>query len=52
MLDESAAIVAKTLPATPSKQDRDTTERLIASGFHFTSVFDNRIDRADYFAVY
>ena len=48
----SAAIVAKTLLTTLAKQDRDTTEQLIASAFHFAGLLDNCIDCAAYFVVY
>ncbi|MGG5824053.1 nuclear transport factor 2 family protein [Falsiroseomonas sp. HW251] len=51
MSENSAAHLVSSLFAAFSNGDRETAERLIAPDFHFTSPFDNGIDRASYFAI-
>ena len=43
-----AELVRKSIGCYPAK-DRKTHESLIAPDFHFTSPYDDRIDRAEYF---
>jgi len=41
--------VAKAMYEAYTAHDRTKAEALVAQDFHFTSTFDNRIDRATYF---
>jgi hypothetical protein len=48
MPNDIETLVRKSYACYPAK-DRQTHETLIAPDFHFTSPYDDRIDRAEYF---
>lgn len=51
MTTPSAADLARAMLTAFATGDRAAAERLIAPDFHFTSPYDNAIDRAAYFEL-
>jgi ketosteroid isomerase-like protein len=51
MTDNAAADLVRSYFAIFAVGDREAAERMIAADFHFTSPYDNRIDRVAYFDI-
>jgi ketosteroid isomerase-like protein len=51
MTDTPTAALVRSYFAIFAAGDREAAERMIAPDFHFTSPYDNRIDRAAYFEI-